>query len=93
MEAYLELPEHSQALANRLVYRMDGELTGNLRVQLLQDLKKAGNGTKILLTTFGVGGVGLNLQMFNVVIFIDRQWNPQVLPPPPFTTQKKISIL
>ena len=80
MEAYLQLPEHNNALGNREVYRMDGELTGNARVLLLDGLRRSANGTKILLTTFGVGGVGLNLQMFNMVIFLDRQWNPQVTP-------------
>ena len=34
----------------------------------------------VTLITVGIGGTGHNFQNFNAVIFMDRLWNPQVLP-------------
>jgi SNF2 family DNA or RNA helicase len=49
---------------------------------ILREMQAKSNQKFILLTTFPVGGVGLNLQSFNQVIFMDRHFNPLVIPPP-----------
>jgi SNF2 family DNA or RNA helicase len=51
------------------------------RPAILREVQARSDQKYILLTTFPVGGVGLNLQNFNQVIFLDRHFNPQVIPP------------
>jgi SNF2 family DNA or RNA helicase len=63
------------------------------RPAILQEVQGKSDQKFILLTIFPVGGVGLNLQSFNQVIFMDRHFNSQViLPLSPLSLSLSLSI-
>jgi SNF2 family DNA or RNA helicase len=75
VEKYLDLfpvPKH-----NRKVIAFHEGLSLKQRKRLLNEIL-SNNSAYIFLTPFQVKGVGLNLQKFNMIIFLDRSWNPQV---------------
>ena len=75
---YLYLPKNAAALNGRVVVRYDGTLSGKEKMKAM-DFVKSTKGRTILVATYATAATGLNLQMFNIVGFIDRNWNPQVL--------------
>ncbi|MDO4927663.1 MAG: DEAD/DEAH box helicase [Corynebacterium sp.] len=54
-----------------------GDLSPQKRAELVARFQEDA-GTKIMILTLGSGGVGLNLTAANVVIHMDRWWNPAV---------------
>lgn len=77
MKKYLELPENAFALRGRKVLTFEGSMTTAERVAVTK-LILTSEEPMLMFTTFQVGGVGHNFQMFTMVIFLDRNWNPQV---------------
>jgi len=51
-----------------------GKLGTKSRRHVLAELDEK----RVLVITYGAGGVGLNLQMFNVVFLADSHWNPMI---------------
>lgn len=77
LAAFLE--GNYQVLQGRRVVFLTGDLKAKDRTALLSEINSNLDEPVILLTTFCVGGVGHNLQRFTTVIFLDRNWNPQVI--------------
>ncbi|KYQ89600.1 SNF2-related domain-containing protein [Tieghemostelium lacteum] len=57
--------------------RMDGNTPIDKRQEIIDDFSESKTSNIFLLST-GVGGVGVNLVMANVVIFYDISFNPQI---------------
>lgn len=74
------MPKYSQCLHDREVIMYIGSLSQRERGNILDTIKKSKE-PLIMMTTFTMGAVGYNWQMFDMVIFADRNWNPQVLHP------------
>jgi len=51
-----------------------GDVPQQLRTSVLRDFKEGK--TKILIATIRSGGVGLNLQHCDTMVFLDRDWSP-----------------
>jgi SNF2 family DNA or RNA helicase len=86
LHKYLKLPVNTDAIGDHHIVVFDGSVKpknqGNLLLSINTDDKKY-----ILLTTFRFRAVGHNLQKFTTVIFLDQNWNPQILPFIHTTTQ------
>jgi SNF2 family DNA or RNA helicase len=74
---YLKIEVNATQVANRRVLQLHGKISAAQRIQLMQTMRTTRD-KMILLASFGTGSTGHNLQMFTVVIFLDRNWNPQV---------------
>lgn len=73
----MALPEYAKAKADRDVLFLIGGMSIEERRRVV--VYEPGTGRlRIVLASFPAGGVGLNLQWANLVIFLDRNWNPQV---------------
>ena len=57
---------------------LHGGLSSEQRGTLAAAFNDTANPIKVLLSTTGVGGLGLNLTAASTVIFVDHSWNPQV---------------
>jgi hypothetical protein len=68
---------NTMQVANRRVLQLHGKISTAQKIQLMQTMRITRD-KMILLASFGIGGTRHNLQMFTVVIFLDRNWNPQV---------------
>lgn len=75
VDKYLKI--YPEAASGRKVVFLHGGLSSKQRRQMLEEVLSSPD-PYILLTPFQVGGVGLNLQKFTMIIFLDRSWNPQV---------------
>jgi SNF2 family DNA or RNA helicase len=74
---YLEVDYNKYVLHGREVVSFDGTLSIKERSLLVKRITKSVE-PMVMLTTFAVGAVGHNFQKFNMVLFLDRSWNPQV---------------
>jgi SNF2 family DNA or RNA helicase len=79
---YLKMKSNARQVANHRIFQLHGKVSASQRIQLMQTMKTS-RGKMILLSSFGTGSTGHNLQMFTMVIFLDRNWNLQVLHQPP----------
>jgi SNF2 family DNA or RNA helicase len=78
----LKMENNARQVANHRILQLHGKVSAFQRIQLMQTMRTSRD-KMILLSSFGTGGTEHNLQMFTVVIFLDRNWNPQVLHQPP----------
>jgi SNF2 family DNA or RNA helicase len=76
------MESNARQVANRRILQLHGKVSAFQRIQLIQTMKTSRD-KMILLSSFGTGSIEHNLQMFTMVIFLDRNWNPQVLNQPP----------
>ena len=76
MEKALRRPENADVLGNKQLVVIHGQLSRATRSRLMKKIAEEEN--ILLLITFGVGAVGLNLQKFTKVLFLDRCYNPQI---------------
>jgi aromatic ring-opening dioxygenase catalytic subunit (LigB family) len=68
---YLKMKANATQVANRRVLQLHGKISAAQRIQLMQTIRTIRD-KMILLAFFGIGSTGHNLQMFTVVIFLDR---------------------
>jgi len=55
-----------------------GRIPAARRERTIQRFRQEDPECRVLLLTYGAGGVGLNLQLANYVFLFDRWWNPAV---------------
>ena len=55
--------------------RIDGRITETERNETIEQFKRE-DGCDVLLLTTKIGGLGLNLPVANIVIFVENSWNP-----------------
>lgn len=55
--------------------RIDGSMDESERSRVIDRFKRE-DGSDVLLLTTKVGGLGLNLPVANIVIFVENSWNP-----------------
>ena len=70
LQSFLQRKENMTQLCNRSICLLVGEVLAQKWSELLEYLQKTDNDV-ILLVTFQVGSVGLNLQMIPNVLFLD----------------------
>ena len=70
LQSFLQREENATQLRDCPICLLVGEVSANKQSELLQYLQEIDNDV-ILLATFQVGGVGLNLQMISNVLFLD----------------------
>jgi hypothetical protein len=67
---YLKMEVNATQVTNCRVLQLHSKISTAQRIQLMQ--MRTTRDKMILLASFGTGGTGHNLQMFTVVIFLDR---------------------
>lgn len=78
LQSYLQLATNKKALRGRQLLLFTGALKQHERLSMIQKVQQATNPPTVMLTTFQVGSTGHNLQNFDAILFLDRNWNPQV---------------
>jgi SNF2 family DNA or RNA helicase len=71
------LEELSRRLARFGPIQYHGKVPARNRDQVIRQFREQGD-KRVILMSYGVGSVGLNLQMANYVFLFDRWWNPAV---------------
>jgi SNF2 family DNA or RNA helicase len=56
--------------------RYDGRVSDKERERILHNFKKE-DGKDVLILTTQIGGLGLDLPVANIVIFVENSWNPK----------------
>jgi SNF2 family DNA or RNA helicase len=74
---YLKMEANATQVANCRIFQLHGKVSAAQRINLMQTMRTTRDKI-MLLASFSTGDTGHNLQMFTVVIFLDRNWNPQV---------------
>lgn len=72
---YLDLIQIDLEKAGFKFLRLDGSVSQPKRVRILEQFNNDPRVT-VLISTIGVGGVGLNLQIANSIFIMEPQWNP-----------------
>lgn len=70
----VNLAEARLASANYNVVKVTGDVKDALRTKAIREFRDGD--AQVFLATIGAGGTGLNLQVADTAIFLDRDWSP-----------------
>ncbi len=78
MTKMLDIIEDFCVMRGYLFHRIDGQTGLEERQEYIDDFNRPGSDKFLCLLSTRAGGLGINLQTADVVIFYDSDWNPQV---------------